>query len=100
MLHDWFSSQAAEKVPQRRSRIAQRLNVPPGKSCSKQLGVGRVKKDTPRLLRHRALTNSRPSADVTLIMLRVADLAAALLDGHFEHPNIVTLVTLSHEIFI
>jgi hypothetical protein len=28
-------------------------------------------------LRHWALTNSRPSANVTLIILRVADLAAA-----------------------
>ena len=34
--------------------------------------------NTPRPLRHGALTNSRPSADVTLIILRVADLAAAL----------------------
>ena len=31
----------------------------------------------PRLLRHWALTNSRPSANVTLISLRVADLTAA-----------------------
>ena len=37
-------------------------------------------------LGHWALTVSRPSADVTLIMLRVADLAAALLDGLFAHP--------------
>ncbi|WHZ27303.1 MAG: hypothetical protein OJF51_002100 [Nitrospira sp.] len=29
-------------------------------------------------VRHWALTDSRPSADVTLIILRVADLAAAL----------------------
>jgi len=34
---------------------------------------------TSRLLRAWALTDSRPSADVTLILLRVADLAAALL---------------------
>ncbi|CBK42720.1 protein of unknown function [Nitrospira defluvii] len=33
-----------------------------------------------------ALTGSRPSADVTFIMLRVADFAAALLDGLFEQP--------------
>ena len=33
---------------------------------------------TPRPLRHWALTDSRPSADVTLIILRVANLAAAL----------------------
>jgi hypothetical protein len=31
--------------------------------------------------RHWALTNSRPSADVTLITLRVADLAAASLEA-------------------
>ncbi len=31
--------------------------------------------------RHWALTNSRPSADVTLTTLRVVDLAAALLEG-------------------
>ena len=51
--------------------------------------------------RHWALTNSRPSATVTLITLRVADLAAAVLEerrvlarqgwageivGLFEHP--------------
>ena len=32
----------------------------------------------PSPLRHWALTDSRPSADVTLIILRVADLATAL----------------------
>ena len=48
--------------------------------------MGWLKKDTPRLLRHWALTGSRPSANVTLIILRVADLAAALLDGLFAHP--------------
>jgi hypothetical protein len=37
-------------------------------------------------LGHWALTGSRPSADVTLIMLRVADLASALLDGLAEQP--------------
>jgi hypothetical protein len=37
---------------------------------------------------HWALTGSRPSADVTLILLRVADLAAALLDGLFAHPAV------------
>ena len=36
---------------------------------------------TPRPLRHWALTGSCPSANVTLIILRVADLAAALLNG-------------------
>ncbi|WHZ26658.1 MAG: hypothetical protein OJF51_001453 [Nitrospira sp.] len=44
-----------------------------------------MRKVTPRPLRHWALTDSRPSADVTLILLRVADLAAASLDGLFEH---------------
>jgi hypothetical protein len=50
-------------------------------AAEKQLGVGRVRKDTPRPLRHGARTGSRPSEDVTLIMLRVADLAVALLKG-------------------
>jgi hypothetical protein len=36
-------------------------------------------------LGHWALTGSRPSADVTLILLRVADLAGALLDGLLAH---------------
>ncbi|WHZ29736.1 MAG: hypothetical protein OJF51_004538 [Nitrospira sp.] len=44
-----------------------------------------MRKDTPRLLRHWALTDSRPSANVTLLLRRVADLAAALLEGLFEH---------------
>jgi hypothetical protein len=48
------------------------------RAAQEQLEVGRMKKDTPRLLRHRALINSRPSANVTHSMLRVADLAAAL----------------------
>ena len=56
---------------------------------------------TPRLLRAWALTDLRPSGDVTLILLRVADLAAALFgekrvlalgwagenEGLFEHPG-------------
>ena len=46
-----------------------------------------MKKDYASPLRHWALTDSRPSADVTLITLRVADLAAALLDSLFEHPE-------------
>jgi hypothetical protein len=37
-------------------------------------------------LRHWALTNSRSSANVTLLIRRLADLAAAALDGHIEHP--------------
>jgi hypothetical protein len=52
----------------------------PGKSCSGSSGwVGEKEYASP--LRHWALTDSRPSADVTLIILRVADLAAALPDG-------------------
>ena len=39
-------------------------------------------------LGHWALTDSRPFADVTLITLRVADLAAALLDDLFAHPAV------------
>jgi len=76
-----------KKVRQRRSRIAQWLNVPPGKSC--QSSSGRVgEKNYASPLRHWALTISRPSANVTLIILRVADLAAALLDRLFEHPAV------------
>ena len=48
-----------------------------------------MKKDTLRPLRHWALTGSRPSPDVTLIILRVADLAAALPDSLFEHPEVI-----------
>jgi hypothetical protein len=36
--------------------------------------------------RHCRLTVSPASTDVALIMLRAMDLAAALLDGLFEHP--------------
>ena len=39
---------------------------------------------TPRPLRHWALTISRPSANVTLVLLRVADLAAALPENFFS----------------
>jgi hypothetical protein len=60
------------------------------RAAKEQLGVGRVKSDYASPLRHWALTDSRPSANVTLIILRVADLAAALLDGHFEHPEALT----------
>jgi hypothetical protein len=62
-------------------RIAQRLNVPLGKTPV-HTGDGWAGKKvyvSPR--RHWALTNSRPSANVTLIILRVADLAAALLEA-------------------
>ena len=51
-------------------------------------------------LRHWALTDSRPSANVTLISLRVADLTAALLDSLFEHPKgILSFVTSGTEGF-
>ena len=43
-------------------------------------------------LRNCRLTASPASANVTLIILRVADLAAAALDGHFEHPAKLFLV--------
>src|SRR6187397_124602 len=71
-------------------------------ACSHRRWVGRVKKVYASPLRHWALTDSRPSADVTLIILRVADLAAALFgerrvlarqggrvraDSLFEHPE-------------
>jgi hypothetical protein len=42
---------------------------------------GRVRKFTPQSLGHWALTNSRPCADVTILIRRVADLAVALLDS-------------------
>ncbi|HWV45830.1 MAG TPA: hypothetical protein VN039_07400, partial [Nitrospira sp.] len=66
---------------------------------------GRVgEKEYASPLRHWALTDSRPSADVTLIILRVADLAAALpvekrvlarrgrageISSLFEHPEVI-----------
>ena len=53
---------------------------------------GWVRKVYASPLRHWALTDSRPSADVTLILLRVADLAAALLDSLFEPPEPATLL--------
>ncbi len=55
-------------------------------ACSHRRWVGRVKASYGSPLRHRALTDSRPSANVRLIILRVADLAEALLDGLFAHP--------------
>jgi hypothetical protein len=65
-------------------REPQRLNVPPGKSCHSSLGR-RVRKVTPPP-RHWALTDSRPSANVTLLIRRVADLAAVLLDSLLDQP--------------
>jgi hypothetical protein len=53
------------------------------------LGAGRVKKWLRLASRHWALTGSRPSANMTLIILRVADLAVALLDSLFEHPEVI-----------
>ena len=37
-------------------------------------------------LRYGALTGSRPSADMRLMILRLAAPVAAMLDGHFAHP--------------
>src|SRR5215467_12096571 len=59
-----------------RSRIAQRLNVRPGEELLWQLGAGgreRLRFASKALGAH----HSRPSANVTLIILRVADLTAA-----------------------
>ncbi len=53
-----------------------------------------VKRVTIRLQEHCRLTVSPAPANVTLIILRVADLAAAALDGHFEHPTKLCLVML------
>lgn len=64
---------------QRRSRVAQELNVPRGYALP---------------VRHCRLTDSPASTDVALIMLRAVDLAAALLDGLFEHP--AGLLRLAH----
>ena len=66
------------------SVVAQRLTVRPReKSLSRQARGGRVKMITIRPEEHCRLTASPASANVTLIILRVADLAAALLDGPF-----------------
>ena len=51
-------------------------------------------------LGHWALTDSRPSADVTLITLRVADLAAALLDDLFAHPDGNSDSNMLRELFV
>ena len=51
-----------------------------------QLGLG-AEKEYARP-GHWALTDSRPSADVTLIILRVADLAAALLTAFLSILNL------------
>ena len=53
---------------------------------------GRVRKFTPQPLGHWALTNSRPSADVTLLIHRVADLAAALSEERFHSSSKTLLV--------
>ncbi len=49
-------------------------------------------------LGHRALTDSRPSADVTLITLRVADLTAALLHHLTAQPAVHVTTNLPHEL--
>ena len=82
-------------------REPQRLVVRPWeKSLSRQARGGRVKMMTIRPPRHCRLTDSPARTDmvlfihrtVRLIILRVADLAAAALDGHFEHPARFSLV--------
>lgn len=60
--------------------IVQRLNV-----CSQYVSP----------LGQRAITGSRPSADVTLILLRVADLAAGLPDGPIGHSTAVFLLVFN-----
>ena len=68
------------------SRDAQRLSVPPReKSLSRQARGGRVK-CIRFALKNCRLTTSPASANVPLIILRVADLAAVALDGRFQHP--------------
>jgi len=87
--------QDAEKVRQRRSRKTR----PPHRlgGVHKRAARYSARREPQRLtapqeydspLGHWALTDSRPSADVTLILLRVADLAAALLDSLFTHPAV------------
>jgi hypothetical protein len=46
-----------------------------------------VNKEYAAPLRHGALTDSRPSATVTLTIPRVADLAVASLHNLCEHPD-------------
>jgi len=87
--------QDAEKVRQRRSRKTR----PPHRlgGVHKRAARYSARREPQRLTApqeydspqgHWALTDSRPSADVTLILLRVADLAAALLDSLFTHPAV------------
>ena len=76
------------------SRDAQRLSVPPReKSLSRQARGGRVK-CIRFALKNCRLTASPASANVTLIILRVADLAADSLDRIFEHPADCSLAVL------
>jgi len=57
----------------------------PGKNCASSSGrAGENGYASP--VRHWALTGSRPSASMTLLIRRVADLAVALPDGLFDHP--------------
>gem|GEM_PF-3928753 len=56
-----------------------------GRGLLWRFGVGRVRTTTPRP-KHWALTNSRPSANVRLLMRRLANLAAASLGELFQPP--------------
>ncbi|WHZ28444.1 MAG: hypothetical protein OJF51_003242 [Nitrospira sp.] len=69
------------------------LNVP-GHELLRAARGGPGEKEYASPFRHWALTDSRPSADVTLIILRVADLAAALLDSLFKHPEVILALAL------
>ncbi|WHZ24208.1 MAG: hypothetical protein OJF47_003320 [Nitrospira sp.] len=70
-----------------------------GRCLFPQTVGGRVRPAYDSPPRHGRLTVSPASANVTLIMLRVADLAAALLDGLFAHPARLFSVT-SHRISV
>ena len=80
--------QDVEKVRQLRSRVVQRLNVPTREKSPSRRGSGRAgKNDYASPSRHCRLTDSPACTSVALIILRAVHLAAALLDGLFEHPE-------------
>ncbi|MDR4473038.1 MAG: hypothetical protein MRJ92_10480 [Nitrospira sp.] len=74
-------------------QVVARFGIPAGSAAfTKRVARYSARREPQRLtvrcecdspLGHWALTDSCPSADVTLILLRVADLVAALLDGRF-----------------
>ena len=107
------ATSSSPRAPQRTARE---------KSLSRQARGGRVKMMTIRprrhcrltaspasanVSRHWALTVSRPFTNLTciilhvvnLIILRVADLTAASLDGFFEHPAGTSIGTAPSSIF-